>query len=88
MYISRLAAPFHHNHSTEVTVIDSPAAYSTASDTTLVPLCQGTKVTSVTGAFSFERPLHIVYGERIQSGRSMSRSRLSCSASPVLEDLS
>ncbi len=43
--------------------MDSHAAYSTASETTLIPLSQGTEVTSVIGAFPFERSLHIVYGK-------------------------
>ncbi len=54
-----------------------------ASDTTFVPLSQGTEVTLVTGKFPFESSHHVVYGERIQSCRAMSRYRTFCSASSV-----
>ncbi len=59
LYISRFRAPFIRITSTEVTAIDSCAAYSMASDATLVPLSQGIEVTSVTGAFHIERLLHV-----------------------------
>ncbi len=42
-YISQLRGPSHQNHSTEVTAIDSCAAYSMVSYTTLIPLSQGTR---------------------------------------------
>lgn len=72
--MSWLRVPLHQSPSTEVTAIDSHAAYCTASDVTPVPLSQGTEFMPVTGAFPFESSPHIAYGEQ-RSHWTMPRKR-------------